>query len=232
VGSLAIVGSLPDVVVPDGALGLKGETTLGDMGLSLAMKVAIQPTDDAFDVAEVWAKLGDELAIGTRYTAFRIERTEQHGPRVARVDAAKQAQLRTFVREHKLAAMGERRVVGQLYEADFIRKTAILRTPRGDVEVAFDSALEDQIYETLRHQATILGEVAYDPRDMRALSIQARAIDRPEQLETGDFWRDEGVPLRTLRVAEGSGEYTGPGPIQGISDAEWDALYRELGIDS
>jgi hypothetical protein len=219
VGSLAIVGSLPDVAIPDGALGLTGETTLGDMGLSLAMREAVHPTHDAFDVAEVWAKLGEDLAIGTRYTAFRIERVAQDGPRIARVDGAQYAQLRTFVQEHRAAAMGERRVVGQLYEGDFIRKTATLRTPRGDVEVAFDGSIEDEIYETLRHQATLIGEVTYDPRDMRDLSIHARAIDRPERLDTGEFWHDEGVPITAAQTALAQDNESGPGPVHGISEA-------------
>ena len=228
-GSLALVGSLPDIALPDGALGLMGETTLGDMGLTLAMNVATEPTEEAFDVAEVWSKLGEELAIGSRYRAFRIERMAPVGPKTVRVDAAKHEQLRTFVAEHKLAAMGQYRVVGQLYEGDFIRKTATLRTSRGDVEVSFDPPLEDKIYETLRHQATIVGEVTYDPRDMRALSVRARAIDRPQQLEAGDFWHDEQVLVaREARPQHGAG----PGPVEGISDAEWDALYRELGLDS
>ncbi len=229
-GSLVIVGSLPDIPLPDGAMNLLGGTTLGDMGLSLAMNAAVQPTDEAFDVAEVWTKLAEELAIGERYPAFRIERVAPSGPQMARVDSQQHDVLRTFVLDHKMAAMRQQRVVGQLYEGDFIRKTATLRTPRGDVEVTFDLALEEQIYEALRHQATIIGEVTYDPRDMRALSVQARTIDRPEQLDTSAFWHAE--PLRLESSREARRGYGGPPPVEGISDAEWDALYQELGIDS
>lgn len=221
-GSVGLLCRLPDIALPDDALQLHGDTTLGEMGLRIAIDAAQNPDQGRVDVVEVWADLGLDLAIGQRYTAFRVEGLNGASGSSVRVDGSQTARLRTFVRTTRLQAMRQDRVAGQLFEADFDKKTAKLRTPRGIVEVSFADDLSDPIYDALRHQAEIIGDVEYDPRDSRALSVTARYVSPPVQLLASDFWDEtstadrlvgrEPVNLRELALT-------------GVTDAEWEALF-------
>jgi len=221
-GSIGLLCRLPDVRTPDDALGLHGDTTLGEMGLRIAIDAAANPDQERIDVVEVWADLGIDLGIGQRYTAFRIEGVNGTLSSAVRVDGPQTARLRTFVRDTRLRSMKADRVRGQLFEADFDKKTAKLRTPRGIVEVTFADDLSDPIYEALRHQAEIVGDVEYDPRDHRATSVSARYVSPPVQLLASDFW-DE-TPLAE-RLAGRTPVDVRELALTGVTDAEWAALF-------
>lgn len=221
-GSVGLLCRMPDVVLPDGALQLEGDTSLAELGLRIAIDAAQNPDQARIDVVEVWADLGFELAIGQRYTAFRVEGVNGASAHRVRVDGAQTERLRTFVRSTRLQAVKQDRVRGQLYEADFDNKTAKVRTPRGVVEVTFADDLSDPIYDALRHQAEIVGDVEYDPRDSRALSITARYVSPPVQLLASDFWDETPVADR----------FIGRTPVNvrdlalaGVTDAEWAGLF-------
>lgn len=74
-------------------------------------------------------------------------------------------------------------VTGIVYEADFERNRAHVRTATGDnVVVDFGPELRDDIQRALRHRASLVGEVDYDPVTTRIKAIHLREIRQPEQL--------------------------------------------------
>jgi len=124
-------------------------------------------------------------------------------------------------------------VVGVLVEADFEKRSARLRTPTHPaVLVSFTDDLDDDIYAALRQQATLQGEVAYDPNTNVARSVSLRSVAREEQLVLGvdkqAYWRE--MSLDDLARAQGVGGPIDPSSFRDAdaSDDERDAFMAAL----
>lgn len=232
-GSVVVVGELPDVLPPDGAMLLEGTTSLGELGLRRAVRAFEDPQTAEIDVSNVWLQAADAVGIGQRYDAVRLDLTEpgQKHPRVVRLDRETVQRLRTFVLDASVRSMKSEHLVGRLFEADFEKRTAKLRTPQGVVEVMFDEPLDDDIQDALRNLRTLIGQITYDRREARAVAIRVRKMTPREQLSfaSDDFWIDK--PIQQL-ISE---QETGPVEdllilaIPGVSDEEWGAFSKAIG---
>lgn len=206
-------------------------TTLGESALIAALRTAAGDEEDV-DVARAFVKLTEELSVGTRYSAVTFETDIPGAPRRVIVDQAARARLERIVR-----AGPDRRadtLVGALVEADFESHTARLRAADGQsVAVSFDEDQADDIKQTLRGRAQLIGEVTYDPLTSHAVKVEVRAIARAEQmgmqLETDDFWTD--VTVDQLWQQRGTDPVTDPAVLvaDDLTDEEAEELFAALG---
>jgi len=196
-GSIVHVLEVPEPLIDEASLQL-GAASLGEQGVDLALAVLAEEEPGAVDVAEQWLLVADALAIGQRYEALRVESSNGTRVRSARMDGRTRQRLRVAVDKAKTTPIQPNRLRGTLFEADFERDTARLRTPLGEpVDVRFGPDLADDIYRVLRAPAEFEGEVAYDPETTHAVAIVVRTISPAEQLELGfdadEFWRSASV---------------------------------------
>jgi hypothetical protein len=209
---------------------------LGELGVDFALDVLTERRTAVADVAEAWLGLADSLAIGQRYDAIRLDRPDGAQTQSARIDAGVRERLRRSVAESKAAAVGPNALRGTLFEADFEKDTARLRTPTGDVvSVSFDDELSDEIYGVLRSSTELRGVVTYDPESARALAITVAEVSPGEQLNLGfdptAFWRTP--------TAGELADQQGVGALRDLStlyvqttDEETDAFFEALGVEA
>lgn len=193
-GSVVPVLELPEVA--DAAAFDLDAPSLGEAALS-ALLGAANPTNSAHPaVAAALLDVAERVYVGDRYEAlaFEVRRRGQVVTR-ARVDGQVRRRLRDFVNSVPSEAMRADAVLGVLYEADFERNTARLRSPaRQVVEVRFSDEQADDIQAALRQQATLRGEVVYDAETQMVQRVVLREVIRGEQLalpdlDPDDFWR-------------------------------------------
>lgn len=205
-GSLVSVLELPDMQ-PEDALDLDVES-LGELALGRALQVAAEMSTEA-DVAEALADWAEEIGVGVRYDSVTLEPGNRQQPAVV-VDASTVERLRAVAAKAQRPPRQDT-LTGLLFEADFERDTAHLRTPEGDsVAVSFGPELSDDIHRALRGRASLVGEIQYDPITSGAVSIRIREIFRPEQLRMGlgpDAFFGSSDVISRLK--------TKPGPIAG-----------------
>lgn len=171
---------LPDIAPVENTLGLHVET-LGELALVRALQVAHGESFEP-DVAQVLADWADDVGVGNRYEALDLEPGREVQVSAVTLDAMAVERLRVVAQRPEALARIDT-LTGLLFEADFERDTAHLRTPDGNaVSVTFGPDLRDGIHRALRQRALLVGEVQYDPRTARAVSIRLREIARPEQL--------------------------------------------------
>lgn len=234
-GSLIHILQVPEPPVDDASL-LLGGASLGELGVDFALDVLTERRKGVADVAEAWLGLADSLAIGQRYEAIRLERPNGGETLSTRLDAEVRERLRRSVAESKAAAVGPNALRGTLFEADFEKDTAHLRTPTGDVvSVSFDDELSNEIYGVLRSSAELRGVVTYDPESAQALAITVAEVSPGEQLDLGfdatDFWR--------THTASELADQQGVGALRDLStlyvqttDEETEAFFEALGVEA
>ena len=195
-GSLIADLELPDTDAATDTLGLD-DRRLGEAAVETTLDVAEDRLDAAGDVPAALRSLADELSIGVRFDRIVFELERRGRTRTVILDPAGRDRLARMVeREH--AHRGDEIVVGTLFEADFEKRTAQLRTPDSRlVRVEFSEELADDIQEALRQQARFEGRVTYDKRTSTVLSVGLYRIVRSEQLVMGgervDFWRNQSL---------------------------------------
>jgi len=234
-GSLVHILEIPDPPIDEASL-LLGGASLGELGVDFALDVLTERRKNIPDVAEAWLSLADNLAVGQRYDAIRLERPNGTNRLSTRIDAGVRERLRKSVAEYKAAAIGPNALRGTLYEADFERDTAHLRTPTGDVvSVSFGDELSDEIYGVLRSSTELRGVVTYDPESSRALTITVAEVSPGEQLNLGF---DESAFWRTHTASE-LAEQQGVRAIGDLSslyiqttDEETEAFLEALGVEA
>lgn len=234
-GSLIHILQVPEPPVDEASLLLGGES-LGELGVDFALDVLTERRKGFADVAEAWLALADSLAVGQRYDAIRLERPNGGETLSTRLDAEVRERLRRSLVESKAAAVGPNALRGTLFEADFEKDTAHLRTPTGDVvSVSFDDELSDEIYDVLRSSAELRGVVTYDPESAQALAITVAEISPGEQLDLGfdatAFWR--------THTASELADQQGVGALRDLStlyvqttDEETNAFFEALGVEA
>lgn len=167
--------------------------SLADAGWSVAAGAIEGPVDEAdTDVLVRLLTLANDLSIGNRFEAVEFR---TNGELVARLDGGKRAAIRAAVEGRREALVPPPDVTGVLFEADFERHTAKVRTQDGDlVELVFEEDQADSIQEALRERSQFVGDVAFDAVTSSVKSVRLREITRFEQLLLGDdgaraFWR-------------------------------------------
>jgi hypothetical protein len=231
-GSVVPVLALPEARMEEGMLA-QDDYTLAERALSALVGAAEpDPSTDPI-VAEALLEIAEEARVGERYESLDLKVSANGRPRQrARIDSAVRQRLRAHVETSASASVRPDIVIGVLFEADFERETARLRTPTGVVEVRFTDDQADDIHAALRQQATMRGEVAYDPKDHVMRSITLREVVRGQQLafglETEEFWRIH--TFHELAAIQGSGRPVDPEALYDdeASDAEREAYMAAL----
>lgn len=204
-GSFVELLALPDGSAPtDDELPLSVEA-LGDAAFDRLLDALVNdPSTVDWRLAEAIADLADDLGVGDRNEAVRLEpSTPVRRPVV--IDGAVRARMRAA--SEKKPPERDDVVVGMLVEADFEKFTARLQPPIGRaVTVTFPEELSDDIQTTLRQVTTLVGMVSYDPKTHTARRVETRGVTRSEQLElsVGEYggFQDQ-VTVEELRGAQG-----------------------------
>lgn len=178
-------------------------------------------------LAEAIADLADDLGVGDRNDAVRLQPEARDRPAVV-IDRG----VRERMRAASTAPVPERDdvIVGTLVEADFERFTARLQPPTGKaVTVTFPEELADDIQNALRHLTTLVGMVSYDAKTQTARRVETRRVSRSEQLalsvgDFGGFYDD--VSIEQLRLAQGVEPVASAADLydESLSDEERDEL--------
>jgi hypothetical protein len=232
-GSVVPVLELPDAAEESGRLDL-GDEALGEVALRALLEAADVQEGTNPTVASALLEVADSVHVGDRYEAIEFKVAANGRPgRKARVDGDARRRLRSYVDNTMSPAVRPDVVVGVLFEADFEKKTARLRSPTNQVvEVRFDDDLADDIQAALRQQATLRGEVSYDPKDHIARSVALREVVRGEQLVLGldadEFWREH--TFAELAAIQGSGQPIDPSTLYDAeaTDEEREAFMAAL----
>jgi hypothetical protein len=205
-GSVILEVRGPRAVPDEGELDLSVES-LADLGWSTAMSTLNNAavTDDP-DVLRRLLSLANGLSIGGRYEAIEF-RTD--GTPVARLDEERRERLRSVVERRQEPLPPPPAVSGVLFEADFERHTAKVRTQDGNVvDLIFEPDQSGTIKEALRERSQFQGDVTFDPVTNSVKSIRLRRITRFEQLLLGteggeSFWN--ALSFGELSGAQGTG---------------------------
>ncbi len=209
-------------------LGLDAET-VSALALGIAVRAAAEEAETYPDVARAWSDLGHEVGIGARY-----ERVTINPPQGSSVVIDKNNLKRlTEIADARLRSQSTDTVRGVLYEANFETSTAKLRTSRHElVEVRFAVDVADQIKDALRNPTTLVGEVTFDSKENRAISVEVRQVERPYQLGLEDFWTTPTVA--DLLTTQGVEPIMDPSVliVPEISDDDWERLRESLAIDA
>jgi hypothetical protein len=215
-GSVVPVVALPVVDLPlDMEMLDMDVATLGETALNMLLDAADQtaPKQSHPLVAKALVDVAEKVHVGDRYDAIVFDELHQgRPPRKVRLTAADRTRLEKQVAESSVLAARPEDVTGVLFEADFEKRTAKLRTPtQGAVEVAFEPDHDDAIQTALRQSSTIRGDVVYDPHTNTAKSVRlTEMVLGLEQLalEPGEFWRE--LSFEQLAEEQRSGEPIDP----------------------
>lgn len=222
----SVVGvlQLPDPpALPDG-LDLDAES-LGELALGYALRTAAEQEQDFPDVAGAIADWAEDCGVGVRYTALRLEPVNGAPIERIRVDTAVVERLRLLAARLEPDTR-EDTVTGIVYEADFERNRAHVRTATGDnVVVDFGPELRDDIQRALRSRASLVGEVDYEPITSRVKAIHLREVRSPEQLtlRIGPEEFRHNATVEELRAIQHVGPLTSLDAIQDTSITDEEA---------
>lgn len=194
-GSLVVELELPDSEEETDALEFD-DTALGEATALTALAVLEGSVTGFGDTTTAWNQLARNLDIGGRNESLTctMPSHKRHAvvldkaARARMVDAAQQARRRDET--------GER--VGVLYEADFEKNSARLRSAEGlAVVVEFDSEKAESIKAALRERTRLRGHITYNERTSEVVAVDLIEILRADQLVLGlpvsDFWITKSV---------------------------------------
>lgn len=194
-GSLVVEFELPDAMDESHALDLE-DAPLGEATALTALAVLEGSATGFSDTATAWHQLADELDIGGRNDSLTLDMPSHARPPVV-LDASARARIAdASQRARRDDETGER--VGVLFEADFEKNSARLRSPDGAaVAVRFDGEQAASIKEALRERTRIRGHITYDERTSEVVAVDLIEVLRAEQLVLGmpvsDFWTTKTV---------------------------------------
>ena len=219
-GSVVPVLEVPEFAMTDDSTLDLEAMSLGDAALAQVFDAADPQKHPHPVVANGLLELAELLRVGERYDAITFDSEADGRRRTVRVDGEVRVRLRAYVDSVPPPPVRQDAVVGVLVQADFEKRTARLRTPtQPAVQVSFAEDLDDDIQAALRQQATLRGEIVFDPKTHVARSVVLRALDRGEQLVLGldaeEFWRERS--FEDLARQQGTGE---PVDAASLYDAE------------
>lgn len=212
-GSVVGVLDLPDLRPADEQeLGLTA-ADLSTLALERTLDAADGQVDGLRDVARALVKLTEDIGVGTRYDAVVIEEESPPltpaTPKRVVLNLEHRQKLRRLIEPGAHTRPGT--LAGVLVEADFENHTARLKTTsKAGVEVRFEERLSDEIQSALRQQASLEGEVKYDPETLMAKSVRLREIARADQLLLGVDKRRYWEPISISQLADEQGVEAAP----------------------
>jgi len=236
-GSVGPVLELPDLPAPADLGAFDFEvSTLGQTALDTLLNVAEDKTPEPSHplIAKALLDMAEKLHIGERYGAIVFDEAPNGARRgrQVRVDGSVRARLHAYVEEANVMASRPEDLAGVLFEADFEKRTARLRTPtQGAVDIVFSPEHDDTIQTALRQSSTVRGDVVYDPHTHMAKSVRLTEVLRGiEQLvlDPGEFWRE--LSFQELAGRQGSGRPVDPESLYdaGATDEERDAFVAAI----
>jgi hypothetical protein len=205
--------------------------SLGELAVDATL-ACLEGSEEDWAIASSLAQIADEVGIGLRYTSLVIEDFQgTHQQRSVVLDPAARDRLRRLAAQPVALPNA---VTGTVFEADFERRSAKLRTALNQVvSISFADDLADQIQDVLRRQTEVQGRVTYDPKTGEALQVQVTEIIRTEQLlmqlgDADDFWMFRSV--EELMLDRTSPPVSDPGSLvdPDASDEEKDAFLAAI----
>ncbi|WP_420625658.1 hypothetical protein [Candidatus Poriferisodalis sp.] len=231
-GSLVVEFELPESMEETHAFDLD-DASLGEATALTALAVLDGSATGFGDTATAWDRLASDLDIGGRNDSLTLSMPSHARPPVVLDQSARTRIADATRRAKRNDETGER--VGVLYEADFEKNSARLRSADGSaVVVRFDQKQAASIKEALRERTRLRGHITYNERTSEVVAVDLIEILRAEQLVLGvpvsDFWT-------TKTVAE-LAEEQGVSPVAAIeelrddtiSEHEADAYMDALGL--
>ena len=214
-----------------GAIDLDAET-LSEQAIGRVIDVAAGQVDGDPELARAFSAFVDRVVGRRPGASLRLEDRRPSHQREVVVDARFGETIRAAL---SATTRSEGDVTGRLFEANLEARSAQVRRPSGErVDIQFDSDHDEAIKLALGIRAAVKGEIIYDPHTKRARTVHVREIVTGDQLaldfDGADFWTDR--PASDLIVEAGAQpvENSGDLQLQGVSEAEWEALYEALGI--
>ncbi|MCY3585528.1 MAG: hypothetical protein F4Z53_15170 [Acidimicrobiales bacterium] len=217
-GSLVVEFELPDAPDESDALDLD-DAPLGETTARTAFAV-LEGSETGFpETTTAWNQLANDLDIGGRNDSLTLNMPSHAQPPAVLDESARARLAAASQRENRDDEAGER--VGVLFEADFEKNTACLRTAEGTaVAVKFDEEQAALIKEALRERTRLRGHITYSERTSEAVAVDLVEILRADQLVLGvpvtDFWT-------TRSVAE-LAEEQGVTPVVSIDELRDDTI--------
>lgn len=231
-GSLVIEFELPDSMDESYSLDLD-DAPLGETTALTALAVLEGSATGFGDTATAWNQLADDLDIGGRNESLTLNMPSHARPPVVLDEGARARIADASRRARRDDETGER--VGVLFEADFERNSARLRSADGGaVAVRFDDEQAASIKEALRERTRLRGHITYNESTSEVVAVDLIEVLRTDQLVLGlpvsDFWT-------TKTVSELAAEQ-GVSPVktidelrdESISDEEAKAFMEALGL--
>jgi len=194
-GSLVLEFAPPDVPSDQEALDLD-DMQLADSAISTVIDV-LEGSETGFpEATAVLSQLAEDLDIGERYETLSLTQPGDV-PREAVMDTTARSRLSVAVQRRTRSDDGGT-LVGILYEADFEKNTARLRTPLGDsVTVRFDDSHAMSIKQALREQAQLQGSVTYNEATAAIVSVELAKVASAVQLglmpDMENFWMSQSL---------------------------------------
>ena len=194
-GSLVLEFAPPDVPSDQEALDLD-DMQLADSAISTVIDV-LEGSETGFpEATAVLSQLAEDLDIGERYETLSLTQPGDV-PREAVMDTTARSRLSVAVQRRTRSDEGVT-LVGILYEADFEKNTARLRTPLGDsVTVRFDDSHAMSIKQALREQAQLQGSVTYNEATAAIVSVELAKVASAVQLglmpDMENFWMSQSL---------------------------------------
>jgi len=194
-GSLVLEFAPPDVPSDQEALDLD-DMQLADSAISTVIDV-LEGSETGFpEATAVLSQLAEDLDIGERYETLSLTQPGDV-PREAVMDTTARSRLSVAVQRRTRSDEGGT-LVGILYEADFEKNTARLRTPLGDsVTVRFDDSHAMSIKQALREQAQLQGSVTYNAAPAAIVSVYRAKVASAVQLglmpDMENFWMSQSL---------------------------------------
>ena len=237
-GSLVMELAPPDVPADQEATEQEfldlDDPKLTDSAFSTIIGVLSGSETEFPEAATALNQLAEDLGIGERYEALALAQPGGDVPREAVLDSTARRRLAAAAQQ-RTRRDDEGVLVGTLYEADFERNTARLRTSHGpSVNVRFDDDHAQDIKRSLRENSQLQGRITYNEATSAIVSVDLTEIAPAEQLAlmpgTDEFWSKRS--LDELAQEQGVGVVHSVEELQDdtISDEEAEAFIAALGL--
>lgn len=231
-GSLVVEFELPDAPDESDALDLD-DAPLGETTALTAFAVLEGSATDFPETTTAWNQLASDLDIGGRNDSLTLHMPSQAQPAAVLNERVRARLAATSQRESRDDETGER--VGVLFEADFEKNTARLRTAAGvAVAVTFDEGQAGSMKDALREQTRLRGHITYNERTSEVVVVDLIEILQADQLVLGvpvtDFWTTKSV----AELAEEQGvepvRFIDELRMENVSKDETKAFLEALGL--